>query len=81
MSYIKKVNWPWVELETGFYGQDSGLKEPITAAINMDDVDAVWDCSNIKYKSGIRFKDGSWLDGVFIDAAITELKKFIMEKL
>ena len=69
-KYIKKVNWPWVEIKDDF---DTSM------IVNVDNICAVWDNSSTIYKSGIRWKDGAWND-IFPDEALAELKELIMNR-
>ena len=71
-KYIKRVNWPWIEI-------DDGSKENNSYVINMDDVSAIYTNPKSYYKDGIRFKDGSWLDNFYRDALV-ELKDLVMTK-
>jgi hypothetical protein len=73
-KYIKRVNWPWVEIEDGFDGlggQDS------TLVINVNDIIMIWDRSNSSYRYGVRLKDGSWFEPISKDG-LNELKDLIM---
>ena len=67
-KYIKKINWPWVEIEDDF---------KTTVVINVNEISAVWDNSSTMYKNGIRWKNGTWNDN-FPDESLAELKKLIM---
>lgn len=72
-KYIKRVNWPWVEIVDFFTG-------PVgeTMIINIADVAAVWSRTDSKYRSGIKLKNGDWLE-MFCVNAIKELKDLIMK--
>ena len=67
-KYIKKINWPWIEIED-VWGD--------TVVININEISAVWDNANTIYKHGIRFKDGTWSDIYKIDSLV-ELKTLLM---
>ena len=69
-KYIKKVNWPWVEIVDEFES---------TIIINTDDIIAVWDNSSTMYNNGIRWRNGNWWS-IFSDEALTELKELIMNR-
>lgn len=69
-KYIKKVNWPWVEIVDEFES---------TIIINTNDIIAVWDNSSTIYNSGIRWRNGNWWS-IFSDEALTELKELLMNR-
>lgn len=69
-KYVKKVNWPWVEVEDGFEGED-------TITINMDLVSTIWPRVNGHYHYGVRYKDGGWFEFLSKDA-LQELQELVM---
>lgn len=71
-KFIKKVNWPWVEVDDGFSG--SG-----TVLINMNEVTMIWDRAQGKYKYGVQFKGGNWFDLITEDG-LRELKDLLLNK-
>ena len=73
-KYIKRVNWPWVEIETAF------INPPGTMVINVNDITAVWPYPNGKYIDGIRLKDGKWIEDLFTVDALKELQELIMTR-
>lgn len=70
-KYIKRVNWPWVEIEDTYVNPSDK-----TIVINTDDISAIWNRES-GYKWGIKMKDGSWLDH-FSPEALDELKDLLM---
>jgi len=51
-KYIKRVNWPWVEIVDNFEPED-------TIVININEIAAVWSRYNTRYNGGIRFVHGN----------------------
>lgn len=71
-KYIKKVNWPWVEIEDGFEGEH-------TVTINMDAVAIVWPRVNGHYHYGVKLKNGDWFEFISEDA-LKELQDLLMKE-
>ena len=72
-KYIKKVNWPWVEVYNGY-------KEGSIATINMEDISAIWPWTNsFDDHYGIMFKNGNWI-GHFSTEALKELQDLLMKE-
>ena len=67
-KYIKRINWPWIEIEDYFN---------TTEVININEITTVCDNSSTMYKSGIHFKDGTWRDS-YPKEALAELKDLLM---
>lgn len=67
-KYIKRINWPWVEIEDCFN---------TTEVINVNEITTVCDNSSTIYKSGIRWKDGTWRDS-YPKESLAELKDLLM---
>ncbi len=70
-KYIKRVNWPWVEIIDNYTPED-------TIIINIDDIAAVWSRYNTRYRGGVRFTHGEWSEVLSVNA-LRELKNLIME--
>ena len=70
-KYIKRVNWPWVEIVDNYTPED-------TIVININDITAVWNRYNTKYHGGIKFVHGEWSEVLSVNA-LRELKNLIME--
>ena len=70
-KYIKRVNWPWVEIVDNFEPED-------TIVININEISAVWSRYNTRYNGGIRFVHGNWSEVLSVNA-LRELKDLIME--
>lgn len=73
-KYIKRVNWPWVEVAD--YYTDPDPDE--TLIINIDEVAVVWSRTNTKYRAGVKLKSGDWIEIISADA-LKELKNLIIE--
>lgn len=71
-KYIKRVNWPWVEIDDYYTDIDE------TLIINIDEVAAVWSRTNTKHRAGVKLKSGDWIE-IISGAALKELKNLIME--
>lgn len=71
-KYIKKVNWPLVEVEDGFEGDG-------TVTINMDAVAIVWPRVNGHYHYGVKLKNGDWFEFIS-EGALKELQELIMTR-
>lgn len=71
-KYVKKVNWPWVEVDDGFEGED-------TITINMDRVSTIWPRVNGHYHYGIRYKDGGWFEFLSKEA-LQELQELVISR-
>ena len=71
-KYIKRINWPWVEIIDSF-GPDED-----TIIININELTTIWSRTNTRYYSGIRYKNGDWCEKLFSDEALKELKELIM---
>ena len=69
-KYIKRVNWPFVEIEDNFEGINNII-------INMNDVSAVWSRVNSRYHYGVRYKNGDWFE-FLSQEALEELQDLIM---
>lgn len=67
-KYIKRINWPWIEIEDHFN---------TTEVININEITAVCDNSSTIYKYGVRWKDGTWRDS-YPKEALAELKDLLM---
>lgn len=70
-KYIKRVNWPWVEIQDSFEFEDG------TVVINVNDITLIWDRAQGKYKYGVMFKHGDWFDHL-VDEALAELKDLMI---
>lgn len=71
-KYIKKVNWPLVEVEDSFEGEG-------TVTINMDAVAIIWPRVSGQFHYGVKLKNGDWFE--FIpEGALKELQELIMER-
>ena len=71
-KYIKRVNWPLVEVDDGFEGDG-------TVTINMDAVAIVWPRVNSCYHYGVKLKNGDWFEFISEDA-LKELQELIMTR-
>ena len=71
-KYVKKVNWPWVEVEDGF-------EEEETITINMNDVAAIWPRVNGHYHYGVRYRDGGWFEFLSKEA-LHELQELVANR-
>ena len=72
-KYVKKVNWPWVEITDGFSEEDG------TVTINMDRVSTIWPHVNGHYHYGIRYKDGGWFEFLSKEA-LQELQELVISR-
>ena len=72
MSAIKKVNWPWVEVED-IYSPEG------TIIINTDAIACVWDRYTGQYHCGIKLKNGDWIEQVSKEG-LKELKELLMKE-
>ena len=70
MNKIKKINWPWVEVDDGF-------SEGGTVTINMDNISTIWPRVNGHYHYGVRYKDGSWFEFLSKES-LEELQELVM---
>ena len=72
-KYIKKINWPWVEVIDNFEGES-------TITININSIDVVWPNKNGYYSAGIRMKNGDWLEDHLPVNALKELQDLIINR-
>ena len=75
-KYIKRINWPWVEVTDGF--SDGVSDSETSVVINMNDVSTIWSRSNPMYHYGVKYKDGGWFEFISQDALI-ELQDVVMK--
>ena len=71
-EYIKKINWPWVEVDDMF-------EEEGTVTINMNEVELIWSRINGQYHCGVKFKDGSWFEFISKDV-LKELQELLINR-
>jgi len=71
-KYIKRINWPWIEILDNFSGDEQ------TVVININECTAVWNRTGTRYYSGIRYKDGHWCEDLISSEALEEVKDVIM---
>ena len=71
-KYIKRINWPWVEIIDNFRPGEE------TLLINIDELTTVWSRKGTKYYAGVRYKNGDWCEDLFPTEALKELKELIM---
>lgn len=71
-KYVKKVNWPWVEVEDRCEGEG-------TVTINMDEVAIVWPRVNGHFHYGVKLKNGDWFEFIS-EGALKELQELIMTR-
>ena len=70
-KYIKRINWPWVEIIDVFSPEEK------TIVLNINECTTVWSRTNTKYYSGVRYKNGDWCT-ILSSEALEELKEIIM---
>ena len=72
-KYIKRINWPWVEVIDNFEGES-------TITINVYSIDVVWPNKNGYYSAGIRMKNGDWMEDHLSVDALRELQDLLFTK-
>ena len=73
MSAIKKVNWPWVEVEDRYSPEG-------TILINIDEASVIWDRPTGQYHYGVKLKrSGDWIEHISKEG-LKELKELVMKK-